>query len=250
MRIEAYLCMWNELDMVKFVVSHYQEFCDHITILDNHSTDGSAELAKELGCDVVPFGTQFFDDEQNRVAKNECWKNSTADWCFVADFDELPIFKEDELSVGTPCNIRDHLSFYEERGATIFKTRGWQIMSDEMPKESFIEITNGFEFSNYAKAICFSPKHITATNYNPGAHLCNPEGNVRFYKHDSWEPELYVLHYKHIGGVQRTIDRYKEYKPRMSKNNRRKGFGIHYFRTEESIRQEWNERMQKSHPLI
>lgn len=250
MRIEAFLVCWNEKDIMPFVVKHFQEFCDTVYIMDNHSTDGSQELARELGCVVIPFGNQFFDDEENRKCKNTCWLNSKADWVFVSDFDELPIFKEDELTVGTPGNIPSYLSFYEERGATIFRTRGWQIMSDEFPVDSFLEVTNGFEFSNYAKSVCFSPKHITATNFNPGAHLCKPEGNVNFYKHDYWEPELYVLHYKHIGGVQRTIDRYKEYQPRMSKNNRRKGFGVHYDRSEQSIREEWNERMLKSRPLI
>jgi glycosyltransferase involved in cell wall biosynthesis len=250
MKIEAFLLAWNEIAIMDFVIKHYQEFCDHIVIMDNFSTDGSPELALKMGCEVRQFGTSFFDDEENRKCKNTCWLNSKADWCFVADFDELPIFKEDELTVGTPGNIPSYLDFYEERGATIFKTRGWQIMSDEVPKESFIEVTNGFEFSNYAKSICFSPKHITAINYNPGAHLCNPEGNIHFYKHDYWEPELYVLHYKHIGGVQRTIDRYKILNKRMSKENNRKGYGIHYKRSPGSIREEWNERMAKSKPLI
>lgn len=250
MVIESHLLHWQEKDIMKFVINHHKEFSDRIIIWDNHSKDGSVQLAESMGCEVRQFGSDFFDDGINRDLKNTCWLDSNADWCFVSDFDELPIFKEDDLSEGTPCNIRDHLYYYQERGATIFKTKGWQIMSDSMPIESFIEVTNGYEFSNYAKSICFSPKHITETNFNPGAHLCDPKGVVNWYKHDYYEPELYVLHYKHIGGVQRTIDRYKILNKRMSKENRRRGYGIHYARTPASIRQEWNERMLKSRPLI
>ena len=240
MKIEAYLVMWNELDMVKLVVSHYQKFCDRIVILDNHSTDGSDKLAESLGCEVVKFGTKFFDDENNRQIKNEVWKNSTADWCICADFDECLYHPN-----GTRRMLESKMILDNNDNPTIWKTIGWQIMSDEMPKENLTEILNGFRFDNYSKSICFNPKAIKEINYNPGAHRIDPIGNVVY----STE-ELYVLHYKHIGGVQRTIDRYKEYKPRMSKLNRRKGWGSHYDRTEQSIHEEWAERMLKSKPLI
>lgn len=236
MRIEAFLLCWNEKDIMPFIIKHYQKFCDHIVIMDNHSTDGSDKLAESMGCEVRKFGTKFFDDQSNMEAKNSCWKGSKADWCVVCDFDEVLFANE---------NIYQRLARIRFEGATIIKTIGWQIMSDQMPKEDLLEITNGYEFSNYAKNIIFNPKEITAINYNPGAHRCEPEGNV------VWSEEsLYVLHYKHIGGVERTIKRYKEYQPRMSKNNRKNGWGTHYNRTPASLRQEWNERMAKSKPLI
>lgn len=230
MKVEAYLCCWNEKAIMPLVVKHYQKFCDTIFILDNHSTDGSQELARELGCVVIPFGTKFFDDEENRTIKNNCWKGSSADWVIVADFDEI-LFHDGRHAAPI--------------GSTIIKTIGWQIMSDEMPKNDLLEITNGYRFDNYSKNIIFDPKRIKEINYNPGAHRIDPVGDVVYSSE-----ELYVLHYKHIGGVQRTIDRYKEYQPRMSKNNRRMGWGCHYNRTEQSIREEWNERMAKSSQLI
>lgn len=241
MRIEAFLVCWNEREIMPLVIKHYARFCDKITILDNHSTDGSQELARELGCVVIPFGTKFFDDEENRTIKNNCWKNSDADWVIVADFDECIIntdFKHWNLR-----NIFENgwIGYND----TIITTIGWQIMSDEMPKEDLLEVTNGFRFDNYSKNIMFRPKSLSEINFNPGSHKINPIGDVRF----SIEA-LYVLHYKHIGGVQRTIDRYREYQPRMSKNNRKYGWGVHYNRSEQSIREEWNERMLKSRPLI
>jgi hypothetical protein len=128
---------------------------------------------------------------------------------------------------------------------TIHKTIGWQIMSEEMPKDDLLEIINGYRFDNYSKNIIFNSKEIKEINYNLGAHKCNPVGNVL------WSNEsLYVIHYKHIGGVQRTIKRYKEYQKRMSPFNRKHGHGHHYNQNERLLKKEWAERMAKSKPLI
>lgn len=247
MRIEAHLLCWNEKDIMPFVIRHYQKFCDRIVIYDNHSTDGSAELAASLGCDVIPFGNKWFDDGENMKVKNECWKGSKADWVVVADFDEILCDYDTASSRGGVQKIIRPPLFADgaKPYATIIKTYGWQIMSDEIPQHDLLEITNGYHFANYSKSIIFNPQVITEINYSPGAHKCDPKGDVRWS-----DEELYVLHYKHIGGLQRTIDRYKQYQKRMSPNNRKNGWGIHYNRTPASLRQEWNERMAKSKPLL
>src|SRR5688500_3820311 len=198
MKIEAFLLCWNEIDIMPFVIRHYQEFCDKITIYDNHSTDGSAELALSMDCEVIPFGTKFFDDSENMKVKNECWKGSKADWVIVADMDEV-LFSGDTKYF----NELETLDLIKSKGITIVNTIGWQVMSDQMPNDALLEIRNGYNFSNYAKSIVFNPKEITEINYGPGAHKCDPKGNVVTSLKDS----MYVLHYKHIGGVQRTIDR-------------------------------------------
>lgn len=243
MRIEAYICVWNEMDILELVIKHYQKFCDEVTILDNYSTDGSRELALKMGCKVIQYGTKFFDDQENMNIKNNVWKGSKADWVIVCDCDEILWDTMHDGNYGAKSYNPIHALV--ETKATIFKTIGWQIMSNEMPKNDLLEITNGYEFSNYAKSIIFNPQKITEINYNPGAHKIDPMGEVVYSK----DP-LYVLHYKHIGGVERTIKRYREYKPRMSKLNRKHGWGSHYNRTPASLRQEWNERMLKSKPLI
>lgn len=235
MKIEAFLLCWNEIDIMPFVVKHYQNFCDRIVIYDNHSTDGSAELARSLGCEVIPFGTKFFDDSENMKVKNNCWKGSDADWVIVADFDEILFDKYKVMDFAI-----EHFT-----GRNIIKTIGWQIMSNEIPKEDLLEITNGYRFDNYSKNIIFNPKAIQEINYNPGAHRCDPVGDVVWS-----EDSLYVLHYKHIGGVERTIKRYKEYQKRMSPYNRKHGHGRHYNQNERLLRREWSERMAKSKPLI
>lgn len=239
MTIHAHLLCWNEKDIMPFVIRYYQSFCDKITIHDNHSTDGSAEWARLQGCEVIPFGDQFFNDQHNMDVKNNYWKGSDADYVIVADFDEI-------LAEVTPDGKIQAPTFKGIWHPTIPITIGWQIMSEEMPKESLLEISNGYIFGNYAKNIVFDPKAITNINYGPGAHECEPEGLVVFGACDN---DLYVLHYKHIGGVQRTIDRYKAYNKRMSKTNLKNGWGIHYRQNERRLRQEWAERMAKSRPL-
>lgn len=246
MKIHAFLLCWNEIDIMRLVISHYQKFCDKITIMDNWSTDGSDKFAESLGCEVVKFGTKFFDDQENMNIKNNCWRGSKADIVLVADFDEVLMVRNRMLNYFyDPIEIR---FWFEDLGKdyTIYKTIGWQVISEEWPTANITSINNGYRFDNYSKNICFNPQAIEQINYGPGAHECKPTGKVIW----SDEGNLYVLHYKHIGGVQRTIDRYREYQKRMSNNNRKKGWGIHYNRTPASIRQEWNERMAKSKPLI
>ena len=182
--------------------------------------------------------------------KNNCWKGSQADWVIVCDADEVLFFYYTDTEMYPKQTFGGDIRVLidieaNENITTIFKTYGWQIISDSMPKDNLLGITNGYHFSNYSKSIIFSPKHIQEINYNPGAHKCNPIGNV------VWSDEtLYLLHYKHIGGLQRTIDRYKAYKKRLSSNNIKNGWGIHYNRSVPSLREEWNERMAKSKPLI
>lgn len=251
MKIEAFLLCWNESELMPLVVKHYQKFCDKITILDNHSTDGSRELALSLGCEVKTFGDHTFNDQNNLEIKNQCWKGSQADWVIVADFDECLHCEYDDYT-NYPDNIRRYDVYdlkewieYIEPRATIIKTIGWQIMSNEMPKDDLLEITNGYRFDNYSKFVIFNPKAIKEINFNPGGHRINPVGDVRYS-----DESLYLLHYKHIGGVERTIRRYQEYQPRMSRMNRKKGWGIHYDRSIPSLHEEWNERMAKSKNLI
>ena len=247
MNIDLHILCYNEADIIRLVLRHYKKFCRNMYVYDNYSTDNSREIAEQEGAIVSLFGDKWFDDENNRQQKNKCWVGSDADYVICCDMDEV-LFSHKWLNAYGKLPDQEGFKFkaisdYEK--ASIFNTIGWQVMSDEMPKDDLLEVTNGFRFDNYSKNIIFSPKQITEINFNPGSHRIDPKGIVTYS-----DFTFHVLHYKHIGGVQRTIDRYKEYQPRMSKLNRRKGWGSHYSRTEQSIREEWNERMAKSKPLI
>jgi len=231
MKIEAFILCWNESDILALVIKHYQKFCDHITIYDNYSTDSSQLIAESMGCDVKKFGKPgILDDQAYLDVKNNCWRVSNADYVIMCDADEIII----------PDTINRN---YQK--PTIIKTRGWNVYSNEMPENDLLEITTGYEFHNYSKSIMFSPKDIKEMNFKPGAHACNPVGNV-VYSNEIFD----LLHYKHIGGVERLLKRNREYMKRMSANNKRKGWGCHYWQPEAQTRREFAERLAISKPLI
>lgn len=236
MKIEAFFIMYNEAEILPLVIRHYQKFCDKITFFDNYSTDDSQIIAESMGCEVKKFGKKGeLSDQDYLDVKNNCWRGSDADWCIVADCDEVLLFDEQYL-LRTP----NHKNF------TIIKTQGWNVYSDQMPKNNLIEITTGYQFDNYSKSVMFNPKEIKEINYKPGAHACNPIGNVVY----SEDVLFYLLHYKNIGGVDRLLKRNQEYRNRMSYQNKKMGWGIHYYDSEAKIRQEWAERLAKSKPLL
>jgi hypothetical protein len=177
------------------------------------------------------------NDQHYLDVKNNCWKESTADYVIVCDCDEV-------LFSGLPMN-KSVFSYYNKHGVTIIKTQGWQIISNEMPKENITDITNGWAFNNYSKAVIFDPKAIQEINYNPGAHRIAPIGNVVYS-----EETIYLLHYRQIGGVKRLINRYKQYCSRMSELNHRKGYGIHYKKPMQKIISDWRKEMAISKPLF
>lgn len=241
MNIDLHILCYNESDVIRLVLRHYKKFCRHLFVYDNHSTDNSRQIAEEEGAIVHLFGTKFFDDQVNMDTKNSCWKGSDADFVIVCDMDEV-LFCD-------PKDIELHSTLHGTQ-SHVFKPQGWQIMSDLMPVNDLLEITNGYRFDNYSKCILFDP-WLKAMNFNLGAHKCSPVSpNGIEVEVSEFTSSMYVLHYKHIGGLQRTIDRYKEYKPRMSPFNRKHGHGKHYNRSVASLKQEWEERMKISKPLI
>lgn len=237
MKIEAFIIMYNEREILPMVIRHYQKFCGKITFFDNFSTDDSQLIAESMGCDVKKFGKKGeLSDQAYLDVKNQCWKNSDADWVIVCDCDEVLFINE---------NMNQRLARIRFEEKTIIKTQGWQIYSNEMPKEDLLEITTGYKFDNYSKSIIFNPKAIKEINYKPGCHICHPFGDVVYS-----DETFYILHYRTIGGVDRQIKRYKEYCRRMSIQNRRMGWGSHYWDKETILRKEWKERLAKSKPLL
>lgn len=234
MKIEVHLLCYNESDIMAMVIGHYKKFCDRIIIHDNFSTDSSQLIAESLGCDVLKFGKPgILDDQSYLDVKNNVWIGSESDFIIIADMDEI-------LYIGL-----DDMDYLKNCGATIIKTRGWNVYSNDMPKNDLLEITTGYEFHNYSKSIMFSPKDIKEMNYEPGAHKCNPVGNL-IYSNETFN----LLHYKHIGGIERLLKRNRDYMKRMSANNKRKGWGSHYWQPEAQTRREFAERLAISKPLI
>jgi glycosyltransferase involved in cell wall biosynthesis len=226
--IEAYLVAFNEEETIHLSIKHYQKFCSRVTILNNHSTDRTVEIAKSMGCRIKNFGTPGILNDRDYInIKNECWKESRADWVIVCDADEI---------LQEPKNI--------SQSGTIVKTSGWNVFSHEMPKNDWLEITNGHPEENYSKTVMFKPKAITDINFRIGCHVSGPRGNV------IWSEEVLTLfHYRNVGGPQRLVDRHNLYRPRMSDENLQKNWGHHYLTSDEERIREWEEKYAKSKPF-
>jgi glycosyltransferase involved in cell wall biosynthesis len=236
--IEAHIIAWNEAETIHLTIKHYQKFCYHVVIWDNHSTDNTREIAKSIGCTVKTFGKPGeLSDRAYMELKNECWKKKhpgedRRSWVIVVDADEILKFSK----------FKARLS--EETGVSIIKTQGWNIFSHDMPKDDWLEITNGHPEENYSKTVIFDPKNITDINFHIGCHVSRPKGNVRM-----GTDLMYLFHYRNVGGPQRLIERHNLYRVRMSDENLQRQWGFHYLVSDEQRVKEWEEKYQKSRPF-
>lgn len=232
MKIEAHIIGWNIWDTVEFTIWHYLKFCQKVIFYDNYSDDGTFERFKywelENRIEVKRFGVPgSLDDGEYRNLKNNCWKGSDADYVIVCDNDELLYWPLLEKAL-------------EER-PTIVKTQGFNMIANDL---DWTLATQGAPDNNYSKLVCFSPK-LKEINYVYGCHVAKPVGEFRLSK-----TVVPLLHYRSVGGVERLIERQRQYVARMSPLNHRWGLGSHYKESEEQKRREWKDLLERSETLL
>jgi len=228
LKVETYLITWNREDTIHLTVQHYLQY-GKVTVYDNYSTDNTRRICTALGANVKMFGLpDVLSDQEYLTIKNHCWKGSQADLVIVCDDDEILIPEF-------------------EQGATIYKTQGFSMFSNDVPHETFLEINTGYKDNKYSKLVMFDPKEITEIGYVYGCHEANPKGNIRWSVGTS---NLY--HYNGIGGAQRMIDRHVLYEQRRLKSpvNVRWGLGKEYGYSSESKRIWFKEQLEKSEVLF
>jgi glycosyltransferase involved in cell wall biosynthesis len=212
--IEVYSFCYNEKYILPYFFKHYS-FADKIYIYDNGSTDGSIELIKELGGEVIPFDTEGHLDNRTLMnIRNTCWKGSSAEWVIVCDIDEFLIGHE-------------VLSQYS--GEVVFKTEGWQMVGTGQPLE---EINTGFRDTLFDKMICFSPR-ITELNSTPGHHSSSPVGGTIV-------KAMKLYHYEFIS-EEYLVKRRQKNAARSSDNDKKNKFGFQYLEKEEIMRKTYKE---------
>jgi len=222
MKIETFIICWDREDTIHLTLSYYLKL-GKVFLYDNFSTDKTREIAESMGADVRLFGTAgVLDDGVYLDIKNHVWKRSNADFVIVVDDDEI-LYHPDLMM---------KLEQAKAEGYTVIKPKGFSIYSNEMPKESWLEVMTGFVDEKYSKLCCFNPKKITDIRYVYGCHEANPKGEV-YLKND-----LALLHYHGVGGVERMISRHKLYSERLSPLNKRWDLGKEYTDSGESKR-EW-----------
>jgi glycosyltransferase involved in cell wall biosynthesis len=237
MKIETHCLLHNEAPMIPYFVMHYSQYGE-IFFYESDSTDGSPQIAKALGANVINLPT---GDEVNELIflwmKNNCWKNSKADWVFITDTDEFiyhPYLKE---------VLKRAVSY------TMFYPKEYRMISREFPTTNgqiYDEVKLGWPGEpGYNKLNIFRPSEIKEMNYNAGCHSCAPVGNISIFP----ETDIRTLHF-HDVGLEYRIKRNKYLASRISQVNKDRGWGVHVTWPEEKIRQDFENNLKRAVQVI
>jgi glycosyltransferase involved in cell wall biosynthesis len=236
MYITIHLLCFNEKALLPHTIHHYKtRFPEaRIVIHDNGSTDGCIDIAKHLGCEIVPFETQFMDEFKQAHIKNNAWKTDEADWVIMADMDEWLDITELELKKE------------DEAGTTLIRAEGYNIVGDSKTVDlvdlNSTELKFGIRNSLEDKTILFKRSEITEISYGCGAHTANPQGRLQ------WSTKIFWL--KHIDSpgleffVAKNLARYAR-----SHEMRKFAMDVHYIADIDSIQKEYEQRKLIAKPL-
>ena len=240
MLIEAFIYCWNEEKILPFTLEYYSQFCDKITLMDNHSTDNSVEIAKGFPkVSVKPWGENngIHEERVITIARNTCYKEFGigADWVIVADADEF-LYHPD---------IRTKLNSYMHRGVTLPKPPGYDMISENFPKDGVCltkQITTGVPQEGMSKSLVFDPRINLI--YETGAHRSKtPVGSF------SESVEFKVLHYKNLS-LSYKMDRIKALSSRRSEYDKEFGHNMHWSVSDEEIKAGFQQELAASIAVI
>jgi len=82
MKISAYIIAYNEAEKIRDCINSVL-WADEIIVADSHSTDGTSEIAEELGAKIV-----HIDFDGYGKLRNQAISHCTGDWIFSLDSDE------------------------------------------------------------------------------------------------------------------------------------------------------------------
>jgi len=82
MKISVYIIAFNEVDKIRDCINSVL-WADEIIVADSHSTDGTTEIAIELGAKVIHIPFNGYGN-----LRNQAIKHCTGEWIFSLDSDE------------------------------------------------------------------------------------------------------------------------------------------------------------------
>jgi hypothetical protein len=171
------------------------------------------------GIKHIEFNTngEFREDIMVDV-RNNCWKDSKADWCMVVDIDEF-IYHKELISI---------LSVVPE---TVIMPRMFNMYADIFPTtqgQIYEEVTMGVDMQG--KMSIFRPAEIKSMNYDAGCHNAHPEGNFVL----NLQSGIISLHFKYLS-PEYLIWRNYCLNSRQSEVNRKNGWNWHFSEKAESV---------------
>jgi len=235
--VHIFILCYNESVLLPHTIAHYR--CNipyaNITIFDNESTDGSPDIARQLGCEVVTWSSQnMINDFMYVNIKNNCWKNANS-WVIMVDMDEWLCITDQEL---------EHEI---QNGTTILRTKGMDMIgeskNDHLTDIHLHSISRFVNNPHLCKSVCFDSKAISEMNYGIGAHGCNPVGRVQ-YSNRTYS----IKHMSFLGlpfYTRKTKERFER-----AQQMHKLGMATHYTNDDATIRTEYQQRLMNSQTLI
>lgn len=230
---------YNEEKLLPFFIEYYKRSVDKMIFYDGMSTDNSLNIINSYKNLVDIEISDFYnrddaDEELFLEIKNNQWKQykDEYDYVLIVDVDEIIYYPNEFI-----------IDVMRTNEYTIIKPNGYSMISLE--DKNVKTIKTGFRDEMYDKCCLFNIKEIQEINYLPGAHLCSPVGNIKYFEH----PDLKLLHYKYIG-LENYLKRLKLNKQRISKNNISNGWGVHNLQSENEAKNSFMELLNKSINVI
>lgn len=226
-KVTCHILCFNESTILPWTLHHYATFCHSVVVHDLGSTDGSQLIALSAGAGVKQYDCRGeFDDRLNKRIKDEEWGGDDADWVIMADADELIYF---------PMGAEITLAAHAAARTPFIKPYGYEMLSDSMPVgegQIYDEVKMGARDDYwYGKPICFSPKLVQAVEFSTGAHTVKARlknGHTLSLEHGSPAsfPPAFLLHFHHLGGIERIGRLYNENRARQSAVNKAHKWGL------------------------
>lgn len=217
MQVHIFLLCYNEEAVLPSTLEHYRARFPSavITLLDNHSTDRSAEIAAAQGCRVVQYESGEQQDEMLlRWVRSHLWRQYVEGdaWVIMCDMDEW--------LQATEADLRSEL----ERGCTVLKTQGVNMVGAALAPDAsdlrLADIAQGFFDENYSKWVCFYYPTVRM-EYGWGAHSADAQGNPVF------SAATYELRHYDCLGVEYLVEKQRR---RWERNEKSRAMGMngHY----------------------
>lgn len=195
MRVEIFTPVYNGMYILPFFIDHYMERfpgCRINIAVDSDTTDNSLSYSIERGCNAELVYFPFQKPETVNYYRNNCWKNSEAEWIIVVDQDELV-----DISLNDLERIKDY---------DVIKVKSYNMVgTDGETNPKNFTYGKKYQCTWYNKCLMFK-KSIGEINYTLGAHSINP---IQEYKLNKYRYTMY--HYpKKMVSEEEFINHYIE----------------------------------------
>lgn len=169
MTVHVYTICWNEEFMLPHFLKHYEQFADRIFVIDDHSTDRTAEIAKaHPKVTYSEYGFEGLDEQEFNDTFYSFYKYNPSDWAVVVDADEFI----------------HGLNTLKDEPSGVLKTTGYMMIG----KTGKLEDCRTVRMKTFDKPVVFDPS--LDVRFGDGRHSIVSPYPVR-------NSNLILLHYKY-----------------------------------------------------